>query len=79
MSLAGGIPEPSGYPTAWHPCRAHINFLVFVTKLEVLDQRVLVQGFQEDKVLHPHGAFQERHVKRVEDPRCKHGKLLLLA
>lgn len=61
MSPAGGILEPPGYPTAWPPQQAHINLFVFVTKSEVLDQRLLVQGFQEDEVLHPHRTFQERH------------------
>lgn len=42
----------------------HINLLLFIAQLEVPDQRLLLQGFQEHKVLHPHRTFQKGHVQR---------------
>lgn len=42
----------------------HINLPVFIAQLEVLQQRLLFQGFQEHEVLHPHGTFQESHIQR---------------
>lgn len=58
QALAGHTPQP-GAATG-----THINLLVFIALLEVLEQRPLLQGFQEHKVLHPHRAFQKSHVQR---------------
>lgn len=52
------------WPQAGAPVSTHINLPVLIAQLEVLDQRLLLQGFQEHKVLHPNGPFQESHVQR---------------
>lgn len=45
------------HPQSRAPIYTHINLFVFIAQLEVLEQRLLLQGFQEHKVLHPHGIF----------------------
>lgn len=52
------------YPQPRAPTCTHVNLLVFIAQQEVLEQRLLLQRFQEHEVLHPHTAFQESHVPR---------------
>lgn len=58
------VTSPATYPQPEAPYDTHINLLAFIAKLKILEQGFLHQGFQEDKILHPHRTVQERHVQR---------------